>query len=690
MNHEKSSLIGGLDPAELFSLGAGEAGIPEWEPPDLAEAAHLFPRWEIRSLLGRGGMGAVYLARQPELDRDVAVKILPLEACSNEAAVERFRREARTLAKLQHPGIVMLHETGVTPAGHVYFVMEHVDGSPLSEWLSAGKMDVPRAVDIVRQVCDALAYAHGCGVIHRDIKPSNILIDNDGRVKLADFGLARWDDGRGDDGMELSRTGMFMGTPAYTAPEQARDSSRVDHRADLYSLGVLLYEMLTGEVPRGVFQSPSSKVGSDERLDEVVRRALQERPEDRYQEASQIKRDVGAMDRAKSVFHQAGIWTGATAALVILCAAGWYFLPKRTNDAPQAVSPPPSVAPTTPAKKAEPTSTATPPPVIPRPDANDVASRSIIPKNPAASRVGENADANGPPPPPAANVVSKNDPPPNPVTPSLPIGRGVRVWSLDALDPALRPPDTLTRADWRDAVLLADGGAVILTDGSLAVWSAEAPGKFRSVLPGRTWLSLAAVADRVLALASDGNLYRISTSTVEPVLVKKGVKNIYPSAKPGVVLYTDASDTLKFSELSDAASERSIPATPAVRDATIAADGRIWLADADGRLWSCGPENGATLEPGEGKDIIRVLATGDGVVSLSKDGVLTGHRGASVPKGIKDVREIATAGGIALALSANGSAAVWGAPVEDGLQRFRFDADTRHGRIGPSGLVVSW
>jgi serine/threonine protein kinase len=300
--HEKlPSLIHGLDPAALFALDAEEPAAADWEPPSIEEAAKLFPQWKVVRLRGRGGMGAVYEVHQPELDRTVAVKLLPIEASLDEHRVERFRREARTLAKLHHPGIVALFESGITSAGHLYFVMEHVDGSPLSQWIAESRLDVPKAIEIVRQVCEALAYAHAQGVIHRDIKPSNILLDAQGQAKVADFGLARLDHVETASGaLSMSRTGQFMGTPAYAAPEQVKDAAHVDHRADIYALGVLLYEMLTGDLPRGVFQPPSRKAGSATHLDEVVRRAMQERPEDRYQAAADLQRDVSMKRRSQS------------------------------------------------------------------------------------------------------------------------------------------------------------------------------------------------------------------------------------------------------------------------------------------------------------------------------------------------------------------------------------------------------
>lgn len=267
------SLLQGLDPGGLFGLGhdsgasssshasGSDSDQPTWQPPTVEEVAALFPRWRILGLLGRGGMGAVYHAHQPDIDREVAVKLLPIETSGDEAFVQRFQREARTLAKLRHPGIVALHEFGTTPAGHLYFVMEYVDGLTLADKI--GRLSPAEALEIIRQCCEALCHAHSLGIVHRDLKPSNILIDTTGQVKVADFGLAKWQQ-TAAEAMTLSRTGMFLGTPDYAAPEQVRDAAHADHRADIYSLGVLFYEMLTGERPRGVFEAPSSKSGSDQ------------------------------------------------------------------------------------------------------------------------------------------------------------------------------------------------------------------------------------------------------------------------------------------------------------------------------------------------------------------------------------------------------------------------------------------
>jgi predicted Ser/Thr protein kinase len=264
-----------------------------FEPPTVEELAKRFPQLEILELLGKGGMGAVYKARQPGLDRLVAVKILPPEVGRDPSFAERFAREARALARLSHPNIVSVYDFGQAD-GLYYFVMEYIDGANLRQTIQAGTLRPEEALAIVPQICDALQYAHDEGVVHRDIKPENILIDRRGRVKIADFGLAKL---LGDDLPEVSLTGthQVMGTIRYMAPEQMQGTKAVDHRADIYSLGVVFYELLTGDVPMGRFAPPSKKVQIDVRLDEVVLKALEREPEQRYQHASDLKTEIEAV-----------------------------------------------------------------------------------------------------------------------------------------------------------------------------------------------------------------------------------------------------------------------------------------------------------------------------------------------------------------------------------------------------------
>ncbi len=350
--------LAGLCPACLLKQGATEDSVTEgavkpFVPPTVAELAPLFPQLEISELIGKGGMGAVYRARQRQLDRVVALKILPPGIGEDPAFAERFAREAKALAKLNHPGIVTLYEFGSTqipssrgrqsaqtadaeapqdqrrltlaaaePGGLYFFLMEFVDGVNLRQLLHTGRVSPREALAIVPQICDALQFAHDQGIVHRDIKPENILLDRRGRVKVADFGLAKivgpergclsrsnatGSSGEGESPAsfagnvaapgtgalrDLTDAGKVMGTPSYMAPEQAERPADVDHRADIYALGVVFYQMLTGELPGKPLQPPSNKVQIDVRLDEVVLRALEKKPELRYQQASVLKTQV--------------------------------------------------------------------------------------------------------------------------------------------------------------------------------------------------------------------------------------------------------------------------------------------------------------------------------------------------------------------------------------------------------------
>jgi len=252
--------------------------------------AKLFPQLEIIELLGQGGMGAVYKARQPRLNRFVALKILSPEKQNNPQFAERFEREARALAWLNQPNIVTVYDFGETQ-GMFYLLMEFVDGLSLRQLLQQRRLAPTEALAIVIQICQALQYAHEQGVIHRDIKPENILLDKKGQVKIADFGIVKLMEPEPQD-ISLTGAADVVGTPHYMAPEQIEKPQTVDQRADIYSLGVVFYEMLTGELPLGKFQPPSQKVQIDVRLDEVVLHALEKEPARRYQEAGAVKTAV--------------------------------------------------------------------------------------------------------------------------------------------------------------------------------------------------------------------------------------------------------------------------------------------------------------------------------------------------------------------------------------------------------------
>jgi tRNA A-37 threonylcarbamoyl transferase component Bud32 len=298
---------GGLCPNCLMALNLQTVtDLPDErvaaQPPQTPEQiGQLFPQLEVLECLGRGGMGVVYKARQKSLNRLVALKLLAPERVRDAKFAERFTREAQALAALSHPNIVTIHDFGQA-GGFYYLIMEFVDGLNLRQLLRARKLTPEEALAIVPPLCDALQFAHDRGIVHRDIKPENLLLDKAGRIKVADFGIAKIMGGENGERIgaghwpagapALTEADNTVGTPGYSAPEQKTDPQRVDSRADIYSLGVVFYEMLTGELPGDKIAPPSTKVHIDVRLDEIVLRALEQKPELRYQQASVLKTQV--------------------------------------------------------------------------------------------------------------------------------------------------------------------------------------------------------------------------------------------------------------------------------------------------------------------------------------------------------------------------------------------------------------
>jgi tRNA A-37 threonylcarbamoyl transferase component Bud32 len=266
-------------PMDPFDLGA-------FKPPSIEELDNQIPSYEFLEFIDRGGMGAVYRARQRSLNRIVAVKLLPMSLRNRRVFAERFGREARALALLNHPNIVSVYDSGEASGGCLYYAMEYVKGTNLRRFMKEGRATAKQLLGIAMQVCEALQFAHSRGVVHRDVKPANILIDENGRVKVADFGLAKVI-GAPPQHL-LTGASDALGTPDYMAPEAVTRDFEVDHRADIYSLGVMLYEMLTNHVPKGAWEPPSRAVGVDERFDEVVSRALQVDPKRRYQSVGDL------------------------------------------------------------------------------------------------------------------------------------------------------------------------------------------------------------------------------------------------------------------------------------------------------------------------------------------------------------------------------------------------------------------
>lgn len=259
--------------------------------PKVAELQDHFEQYEILDLIARGGMSAVYRVRQKSVNRIVALKILPKEIATTMGGAERFARETAILASLNHPNIVSLYDAGQVGPWY-YFTMEYVQGPSLRQLLGDDAVSEADVTKLLPDICDGLQYAHNQGVIHRDIKPENILIDEFGRAKVADFGMAKlFHTDHRDQSTNITRV---VGTPRYMAPEQSNHKQLLDHRADLYSLGIIIYEMLTGEIPSANCEPPS--VARDGQLatgfDGVVLKALSGKPDQRYQSARDLRMDI--------------------------------------------------------------------------------------------------------------------------------------------------------------------------------------------------------------------------------------------------------------------------------------------------------------------------------------------------------------------------------------------------------------
>jgi tRNA A-37 threonylcarbamoyl transferase component Bud32 len=244
--------------------------------------AERLPDYRLEALIGRGGMGAVYRARHLRLRRTVAIKALlpPTEGVDRRAWTARFEREAVALARLQHPRIVTVFDFG-RDEELAWIVMQHVEGANLRSLLAEGPMAEEEALDIARQLAEALQAAHDEGIVHRDVKPENVLVTERGDVALVDLGVARLEEADGRPGSRLTATGTALGSATYVAPELIEDPDGADHRVDVFSFGVVLYEMLTGRLPVGNFAPPSAVRGSDPRLDDPVLAALAPDPDDR-------------------------------------------------------------------------------------------------------------------------------------------------------------------------------------------------------------------------------------------------------------------------------------------------------------------------------------------------------------------------------------------------------------------------
>jgi len=294
----------------------GQPGSPEPKPPSKPPGSdgkeskeQILGDFKINKKLGQGGMGTVYLAQQISLDRPCALKVMMKELAKKPGFMERFIREARSMAKINHPNVVQCY--GVFEEKGLNFVaMELMDGQSMQDWVDdLGKLPVPDAVLVTVVVAEALQHAHDLNMIHRDIKPDNILVTKKGVIKVADLGLAK----STDEDMSMTQSGTGLGTPHYMPPEQARNAKHVDNRCDIYALGVTMYHYLTGKVPfsgdsivelitnkeKGVFQ-PAHRVNPQvpERLSLICDKAMAKDPKHRYQHMRDLVKDLEALGLA--------------------------------------------------------------------------------------------------------------------------------------------------------------------------------------------------------------------------------------------------------------------------------------------------------------------------------------------------------------------------------------------------------
>jgi len=327
-------------------------------------------RFQLRERLGDGGFGEVFRAYDPRLDRDVAVKVLK-QANPTERVMERFFREARAVARLDHPNIVTVLDSGFDD-GRCWVAYQLVGGHPLWWYRDHHRMDAPTVARIIRGLADALDHSHGMGVVHRDLKPANVLIDDEGRPRLIDFGLAR----RSDYESELTREGAIVGTPAYMSPEQALGQTRqVDERSDVYSLGVIFYELLHGRRPdesvrSSIVKQPgaAAALSIPEALDRICTKAMATNPGSRHATARALADDL---DRWLKVQEGPSAWrslpsipvfAGVAALALVLIVFGilsaWPTRKTRSDASAAKVEGPPSTIGTLLAKSAPPPSPA--------------------------------------------------------------------------------------------------------------------------------------------------------------------------------------------------------------------------------------------------------------------------------------------------------------------------------------------
>lgn len=311
---------------------------PPFEVPTVEEMGELLPQYAFEKLAAFGGMGAVYRARQVSLERPVAIKILPPEFGRQEDFAERFKAEARAMAKLNHTHIVAVYDFGITKAGHLYLVMEWVEGPTLHTMIHKGSLPARKAANLAMQLCDALAYAHHHKILHRDIKPGNIMVNEEGQVKVADFGLARPITGEAEENP--------YGTPDYAAPE-ILGKGAVDQRADIYAAGVVLYEMLTGRVPQQPRRSVQEYAPLSKSWDELIDKATHADLAQRFQDANEFRAHIAMLvNQAVSVVVvedkpkvKVPMHLALIGAAVVVVGGALLLWPKAAPEAPASTQP---------------------------------------------------------------------------------------------------------------------------------------------------------------------------------------------------------------------------------------------------------------------------------------------------------------------------------------------------------------
>lgn len=312
----------------------------DFTPPELEEVGRLLPAYEMHYFIAKGGMGAVYMARQKSLDRDVAIKILPRHFGEDASFRASFETEAKSMAKLNHPNLVGIYDFGQVD-GLLYIIMEMIHGKSLYHSAYGNTIDPAEAARIVIGICKGLANAHKHGILHRDIKPANILLAPDASPKIGDFGLAK---SAGDTDSEVS-----FGTPGYAAPEVIHNPAAVDQSTDLYSVGVILYELLTGHLPSSTYSPAASEVKCDPEYDRIIRKAIHPSRALRYRSADSMAADLEKLLKGKTqdnpVLMTAGSKPTSETARSLLTATPVANKPKLRSNEPSGRSQPTPVSP---------------------------------------------------------------------------------------------------------------------------------------------------------------------------------------------------------------------------------------------------------------------------------------------------------------------------------------------------------